>query len=183
MWSLGCMFASMIFRKEPFFHGHSNTNQLEKVRLSRSREKNSEIDIGLDLDCSSAWYRRFPHLSGQVWNRSGSWARRYPIRKVSCELKLVVGSAYANRFAFQMAKETMVSICDDGKSALHLQWINWLFRQATAIWSSRAIDSSRSSRPSVFSWVLLSSMKATFTDWPLLPEPVKAAAEKGEVPS
>ena len=32
MWSLGCMFASMIFRKEPFFHGHSNTNQLEKVR-------------------------------------------------------------------------------------------------------------------------------------------------------
>lgn len=31
MWSLGCMFASMIFRKEPFFHGHSNTNQLEKV--------------------------------------------------------------------------------------------------------------------------------------------------------
>ncbi|KAF5288050.1 hypothetical protein FQR65_LT12100 [Abscondita terminalis] len=24
MWSLGCMFASMIFRKEPFFHGYDN---------------------------------------------------------------------------------------------------------------------------------------------------------------
>merc|ERR1712147_387434 len=24
LWSLGCMFASMIFRKEPFFHGHDN---------------------------------------------------------------------------------------------------------------------------------------------------------------
>lgn len=34
MWSLGCMFASMIFRKEPFFHGHSNTNQLEKVSVA-----------------------------------------------------------------------------------------------------------------------------------------------------
>ncbi|TNY20585.1 hypothetical protein DMC30DRAFT_397342 [Rhodotorula diobovata] len=31
MWSLGCMFASMIFRKEPFFHGHSNEDQLVKI--------------------------------------------------------------------------------------------------------------------------------------------------------
>lgn len=31
MWSLGCMFASMIFRKEPFFHGHDNTDQLVKI--------------------------------------------------------------------------------------------------------------------------------------------------------
>merc|ERR1712113_225511 len=28
MWSLGCMFAGMIFRKEPFFHGH-DTYDLE----------------------------------------------------------------------------------------------------------------------------------------------------------
>lgn len=33
MWSLGCMFASMIFRKEPFFHGHDNYDQL--VRISK----------------------------------------------------------------------------------------------------------------------------------------------------
>ena len=31
MWSLGAMFASMIFRKEPFFHGNSNTDQLVKI--------------------------------------------------------------------------------------------------------------------------------------------------------
>lgn len=29
MWSLGCMLASMIFRKEPFFHGHDNYDQVE----------------------------------------------------------------------------------------------------------------------------------------------------------
>jgi len=31
MWSLGCMFASMIFKKEPFFHGHDNYDQLVKI--------------------------------------------------------------------------------------------------------------------------------------------------------
>lgn len=33
MWSLGCVFASMIFRKEPFFHGNDNYDQM--VRIAR----------------------------------------------------------------------------------------------------------------------------------------------------
>lgn len=31
MWSLGAMLAGMIFRKEPFFHGHDNYDQLVKI--------------------------------------------------------------------------------------------------------------------------------------------------------
>lgn len=31
MWSMGCMMASMFFRKEPFFHGHDNYDQLVKI--------------------------------------------------------------------------------------------------------------------------------------------------------
>eukprot|EP01006_Ploeotia_vitrea_P016289 TRINITY_DN46884_c0_g1_i1.p2 TRINITY_DN46884_c0_g1~~TRINITY_DN46884_c0_g1_i1.p2 ORF type:complete len:366 (+),score=36.15 TRINITY_DN46884_c0_g1_i1:61-1158(+) len=31
MWSLGCMFAAMIFKKEPFFHGKDNHDQLLKI--------------------------------------------------------------------------------------------------------------------------------------------------------
>ena len=31
MWSLGCMFAGMIFRKEPFFNGHDNYYQLVRI--------------------------------------------------------------------------------------------------------------------------------------------------------
>lgn len=31
MWSLGAMFAGMMFRKEPFFHGHDNYDQLVKI--------------------------------------------------------------------------------------------------------------------------------------------------------
>ena len=31
MWSLGCMVAGMIFKKDPFFHGHDNYDQLVKI--------------------------------------------------------------------------------------------------------------------------------------------------------
>ncbi|XP_019872317.1 casein kinase II subunit alpha isoform X2 [Aethina tumida] len=31
LWSLGCMFASMIFRREPFFHGNDNYDQLVRI--------------------------------------------------------------------------------------------------------------------------------------------------------
>lgn len=32
MWSLGCMLASMVFRKEPFFHGHDNYDQVNTIQ-------------------------------------------------------------------------------------------------------------------------------------------------------
>lgn len=31
IWSLGAMFAGIIFQKEPFFHGSDNYDQLEKI--------------------------------------------------------------------------------------------------------------------------------------------------------
>ena len=31
MWSYGCMFAGMIFKKDPFFNGYDNHNQLHKI--------------------------------------------------------------------------------------------------------------------------------------------------------
>jgi casein kinase II subunit alpha len=31
MWSLGCMLGGMVFKKEPFFHGHDNYDQLVKI--------------------------------------------------------------------------------------------------------------------------------------------------------
>lgn len=52
MWSLGAMFASMIFRKEPFFHGGSNTDQLVKIAKVLGTEELFEYldkyDIELD---------------------------------------------------------------------------------------------------------------------------------------
>ena len=31
IWSLGCMLAGMVFKKEPFFHGADNFDQLVKI--------------------------------------------------------------------------------------------------------------------------------------------------------
>lgn len=38
MWSLGCMLASMIFRKEPFFHGQDNYDQVKTLLPSLFHE-------------------------------------------------------------------------------------------------------------------------------------------------
>lgn len=52
MWSLGCMFAGMIFRKEPFFQGHDNYDQLVKIaRVLGTDELFSYLDkYDLELD-------------------------------------------------------------------------------------------------------------------------------------
>jgi len=54
MWSLGCMFAGMIFRKEPFFHGHDNHDQLVKIaKVLGTDELFSYLDkYGVELDPS-----------------------------------------------------------------------------------------------------------------------------------
>ncbi|KHG02708.1 Casein kinase II subunit alpha [Gossypium arboreum] len=52
LWSLGCMFAGMIFRKEPFFYGHDNYDQLAKIAkvcehvdaLSNNKQHNCTVE-------------------------------------------------------------------------------------------------------------------------------------------
>lgn len=56
IWSLGCMFASMIFKKEPFFHGRDNYDQLAKIARvlgtaelkSYLRRYDIELESGFD---------------------------------------------------------------------------------------------------------------------------------------
>ncbi|XP_026549564.1 casein kinase II subunit alpha-like [Notechis scutatus] len=45
MWSLGCMLASMIFRKEPFFHGHDNYDQVRRVRGAKPRRLHLQHEV------------------------------------------------------------------------------------------------------------------------------------------
>ncbi|OMJ08447.1 Casein kinase II subunit alpha [Smittium culicis] len=66
MWSLGCMFASMIFRKEPFFHGSDNYDQLVKIAkvlgtddLTRYLSK-YKIDLDSHYDSILLTYPRKP---------------------------------------------------------------------------------------------------------------------------
>lgn len=52
LWSLGCMFASMIFKKEPFFHGHDNYDQLVRIaKVLGTEELHAYIEkYQIDLD-------------------------------------------------------------------------------------------------------------------------------------
>merc|ERR1712048_984200 len=52
MWSLGCMMAGMIFRKEPFFKGNDNYDQLVKIaKVFGTEELYQYLDTyQLDLD-------------------------------------------------------------------------------------------------------------------------------------
>lgn len=66
MWSLGCMFAGMIFQKEPFFYGHDNADQLVKiVKVLGTEELNAylnkyHIDLDPQLRSLVGWHSRKP---------------------------------------------------------------------------------------------------------------------------
>uniref|UniRef100_A0A8B9KZZ6 non-specific serine/threonine protein kinase n=1 Tax=Astyanax mexicanus TaxID=7994 RepID=A0A8B9KZZ6_ASTMX len=61
MWSLGCMLASMIFQKEPFFHGQDNYDQLVRIaKVLGTEELYSYLNkYHIELDT------RFKDLLGQ----------------------------------------------------------------------------------------------------------------------
>jgi casein kinase II subunit alpha len=54
MWSLGCMLAGMVFKKEPFFHGHDNYDQLVRIAKVLGTDQLFEYlaRYGMELDSS-----------------------------------------------------------------------------------------------------------------------------------
>jgi casein kinase II subunit alpha len=67
MWSLGAMFASMIFRKEPFFHGHDNYDQLVKIAKVLGTDELfqyiEKYDIELDAQYDDLLGKYLPNLN------------------------------------------------------------------------------------------------------------------------
>uniref|UniRef100_A0A4W5N440 non-specific serine/threonine protein kinase n=1 Tax=Hucho hucho TaxID=62062 RepID=A0A4W5N440_9TELE len=61
MWSLGCMLASMIFRKEPFFHGHDNYDQVRRFNSNVALTPEENITL---LHSRKRW-ERFVHSENQ----------------------------------------------------------------------------------------------------------------------
>jgi casein kinase II subunit alpha len=55
MWSLGCMFAAMIFRKDPFFHGHDNNDQLVKIAKVRGTDELFDYLTTYDLELDTQY--------------------------------------------------------------------------------------------------------------------------------
>lgn len=69
MWSLGCMFAGMIFKKEPFFHGQDNYDQL--VRISKVLGTDELFDYldKYDLDLDPQFDGLLTTQSRKPWQR------------------------------------------------------------------------------------------------------------------
>ncbi|KAI4369975.1 hypothetical protein MLD38_018364 [Melastoma candidum] len=66
MWSLGCMFAGMIFRKEPFFYGHDDHDQLVKIaKVVGIDELNAylrkyQLELDPQLEVLVGWHTKKP---------------------------------------------------------------------------------------------------------------------------
>jgi casein kinase II subunit alpha len=63
LWSLGCVFAGMIFRKEPFFNGHDNYDQLVRIaKVLGTQELHAYLNkYRIELD---------PHLEALIGRHS-----------------------------------------------------------------------------------------------------------------
>jgi casein kinase II subunit alpha len=69
MWSLGCMLASMIFRKEPFFHGHDNTDQLVRIAKVLGTDDLFEYLDNYDLELNPQFNGLLAHHARKPWNK------------------------------------------------------------------------------------------------------------------
>jgi len=69
MWSLGCMFAGMIFRKEPFFHGHDNYDQLVKIAKVLGTDELFQYLDTYDLELDAQFDGILGRHSKKPWQR------------------------------------------------------------------------------------------------------------------
>lgn len=69
MWSLGCMFASMIFRKEPFFHGHDNYDQLVRIAKVLGTDELFEYISKYQIDLDPRFNGILGRHSRKRWER------------------------------------------------------------------------------------------------------------------
>jgi casein kinase II subunit alpha len=69
MWSLGCMFAGMIFLREPFFHGADNYDQLVKIVKVLGTDELHDYLSKYDLVLSPQFFGLIQTHTKKPWNR------------------------------------------------------------------------------------------------------------------
>mmetsp|Transcript_35417 Transcript_35417/g.55297 ORF Transcript_35417/g.55297 Transcript_35417/m.55297 type:complete len:324 (+) Transcript_35417:174-1145(+) len=103
MWSLGCMFAGMIFRKEPFFHGQDNYDQLVKIaKVLGTDDLFAYIDkYGIALD------HRYDSILGRsvVFDSTGLSQKHFSVASPSAATLV------------QILEEAVEHFCSHGESA------------------------------------------------------------------
>jgi len=69
IWSLGCMFAGMIFMKEPFFHGNDNYDQLERITRVLGTTELFEYLEKYDIDLDPNYEGVLGKHTKKPWNK------------------------------------------------------------------------------------------------------------------
>merc|ERR1712180_176496 len=69
LWSFGCMMASMIFKKEPFFHGHDNYDQLVRIAKVLGTDDLFEYIDKYDIDLEQRFNDILGRHSKKRWER------------------------------------------------------------------------------------------------------------------
>ncbi|KAK4873370.1 hypothetical protein RN001_015399 [Aquatica leii] len=81
MWSLGCMFASMIFRKEPFFNGSNNADQLVRIVkvLGTTEFSNYLLKYNIKIDLES--HEKLCNHTRKKWDRFVTTENEYLVNE------------------------------------------------------------------------------------------------------
>ena len=105
MWSLGCMFAGIIFRKEPFFNGFDNNNQLAKiVKVLGTDDLFSWLE-GLEVSLDDRLSCQIGRHSKKRWDRFRSTENTHLVNDQA--LNLLDGLLRFNHMNRFTAKEAM----------------------------------------------------------------------------
>eukprot|EP01102_Stenamoeba_stenopodia_P002655 TRINITY_DN12510_c0_g1_i1.p1 TRINITY_DN12510_c0_g1~~TRINITY_DN12510_c0_g1_i1.p1 ORF type:complete len:349 (-),score=56.39 TRINITY_DN12510_c0_g1_i1:89-1135(-) len=67
LWSFGCLFAGLIFRKEPFFHGQDNNDQLVKIAKILGTDSLKEYLDKYCIALDSRFQQRLGNLPRKPW--------------------------------------------------------------------------------------------------------------------
>ena len=129
MWSLGCMFASMvrrrapsvavlsaqIFRKEPFFHGHDNYDQLVKITKVLGTDELyaylEKYDIDLD-DHYDDLLGRCVRSTPRLWLMRRSYARKPWSRFITSEAQRFISNEAIGASVLTTARLTCADFVD-----------------------------------------------------------------------
>jgi len=68
MWSVGCVLASLIFRKEPFFYGRDNTDQLVKIARVLGTDDLYRYLDKYEIELDAAFDDILPRFSRKPWS-------------------------------------------------------------------------------------------------------------------
>jgi len=77
MWSLGCMFAGMIFVTHPFFHGRSNEDQLVRITKVLGTDALTEYMDKYNLTLDSAFDDIMGNYSRKPWEKFITTSNRH----------------------------------------------------------------------------------------------------------